>query len=93
MRFDVPANAAGRQAWLLFGAIDEAATGWLYGKYAFRRPFPCKGDRNSWKKPFVIDVPRFLQPDQTNVLSVAVTDTAGEGGIWKPVTLLLGPKK
>jgi len=81
--FTVP-EGAGRVR-LIFGAVDEACTVWVNGTRLLDRPYPFEGDTESWKKPFEVDITDVARPGEANVLAVRVEDSAGAGGIWRPV--------
>jgi len=83
---DIPHPPAGRVV-LQFGAVDEACQVWLNGKKLLDRPYPFEGDRESWTKPFQVDVTDALSPEGRNLLAVRVEDAAGAGGVWRPVWL------
>jgi uncharacterized protein DUF4838/glycosyl hydrolase family 2 len=72
---------------LTFGAVDEACTVWINGKKVLERPYPYKNNKDSWREPFVIDISKFIRFGQPNTLTVRVLDSAGAGGIWRPVWL------
>ena len=70
---------------LTFGAVDEACKVYLNGKLLLDRPFPYRGNVDSWQEAFELDITRELLPDQMNNLTVMVINNVGAGGIWKPV--------
>jgi len=72
---------------LTFGAVDEACKVYLNGKLLLDRPFPYKGNTNSWQEAFDLDITQDLLPEQMNNLTVMVINNVGVGGIWKPVFL------
>ena len=77
---------------LTFGAIDGNAEIYLNGELIHRRQFPHKGDGDSWKKPFDVDVTGRIRPGE-NLLAVRVSKDAkfgGPSGIWRSVFLSLG---
>ena len=51
------------------------------------RPYPYKGNADSWNEPFEVDVSDAVKLG-ANILVVRVEDGAGLGGIFKPVYLL-----
>jgi len=73
---------------LAFGAVDEACKVWINGQLVLDRPFPYKGNSNSWQEAFEVDITEYVRYDQPNVLAVRVEDNSGGGGIWRPVKLL-----
>jgi hypothetical protein len=76
------------QVRLVFGAVDEGCKVWLNGQLLLERPYPFQGDTESWRQSFEVDITKIVRRDQPNVLAVQVTDSAGAGGIWKPVWLM-----
>ena len=84
---EVPALPVDRQVYLHFEAVDEELVLWLNGEYA--------GDFNigtdGWDKPFAIDVTGRLRSGSNHV-AFRVNNTAAAGGVWKPVSVLLGPR-
>ena len=86
-RFLVERNAAKPIARLLFGAVDEACTVWVNGKRLLDRPYPYRGNTDSWQEAFEVDVTDVLVEDGSNTVAVRVSDNAGAGGIWRPVWL------
>jgi len=42
-----------------------------------------------WEKPFSCNISKFLDRNGPNKLAVRVHDSALQGGIWKPVQLVL----
>jgi len=88
-RFSLPPDAKGKAVRLLFGAVDEACTVWINGKRVLDRPYPYRGDADSWRKAFEVDITPAVRFDRPNLLAVRVRDDAGAGGIWRPVRLLV----
>lgn len=86
--FSLPAvDKDAAQFRLIFGAVDEACRIWLNGRLLMERPYPYRGNPDSWREAFEVDVTSALRRDGPNVLAVRVEDNAGAGGIWKPVWL------
>lgn len=83
--FTPPAVQAGKQMFLVFGAVDEQAWVWLNGKQVGSHD---KGP-NGWMEPFAVDVTGAIKPGEPNVLAVKVIDTVGAGGIWKSVKVMV----
>ena len=82
----VPADWQGKDIALLFGAVDESCWVWVNGKTAGERIYEHSDD---WKTPFAIPITAALdwtKPTQTVI--VRVHDQGGQGGIWKPVSLV-----
>jgi len=92
-QFIVPSANTPQQFILAFGAVDEACKIWINGQLVLDRPYPYKDDRDSWSKPFEVDITKFVRFDQPNVLAVRVEDNSGGGGIWRPVKLLFSKTK
>jgi len=86
--FEVEHDADKPQVRLVFGAVDEACVIWLNGRKLLQRPYPYKGDADSWKKAFELDITEAVRYDWPNTLAVCVEDNAGAGGIWRGVRLL-----
>lgn len=86
--FEVKPSGKSKQYRLGFGAVDEACTVWLNGQLILKKPYPYKGDVDSWQKAFDVDITEYIVFDKPNVLAVRVEDTEGAGGIWKPVQLI-----
>ena len=76
---------------LVFGSVDGSAVFYLNGEKIWERPFPYKGDTNSWRYSFKIPVPEKLLKEKGNVLTVRVEKRVGLCGIWRPV--FLAPRK
>ncbi len=70
---------------LYFGGVDERAWIYLDGKYIGGHHKGAAGDL--WNEPFTIMFPHGTSPGK-HQLTVKVIDSAGQGGIWKPVYLL-----
>jgi len=87
-RFTTKPVAKDRRIALVFGAVDAACDLWLNGRKVLERPFPYKGNENSWAEPFEVDVSTVAATDRENVLAVRVDNISGPGGIWKPVRLI-----
>lgn len=87
--FTVAPSDKPRKIILGFGAVDEACKIWLNGQFILDRPFPYKGDGESWQQPFEIDITAQVRDNQPNILAVCVEDNTGAGGIWRPVKLIM----
>ena len=87
--FTVTPEQAAKNVKLVFGAVDEACIVFLNGKQILDRPFPFEGNNNSWQEAFSIDIKPYLRTDKPNNLAVRVSDSAGAGGIWRPVWLVV----
>ena len=80
---NIPSDAPGSPV-LIVGSADEAAQVWINGKKLLDRPYPYKGNANSWNESF--EVPWEGVPGR-NVIVVKVIDNNGNGGICKPCYL------
>ncbi|MBP5640638.1 MAG: DUF4838 domain-containing protein, partial [Victivallales bacterium] len=70
-----------RKVFVHFGAVDEAADVWLNGKNVGSHPFVNPSD---WEIPFEMEITNLIDwSHDKQVLTVKVTDDAGDGGIWK----------
>jgi len=87
--FSITPEQAAKKVKIVFGAVDEACKVFLNGKQILDRPFPFEGNNNSWQEAFSIDIKPFLRTDKPNDLAVRVADSAGAGGIWRPVWLVV----
>lgn len=86
--FIVPAEWKGKSLRLLFGAVDEQA--WVYVNGRLVREHSEKSEGKAftdlWEEPFTVNVlPEGINYGKPNVLVVRVGNSAGEGGIWRPV--------
>ncbi|MBP5639294.1 MAG: HEAT repeat domain-containing protein [Victivallales bacterium] len=68
---------------LHFNAVDECAWVWLNGIYIGEHNLGSVG----WTIPFNLDITKEIKWGEENQITVRVLDTAGAGGIYKPVTL------
>ena len=68
---------------LHFEAVDECAWVWVNGIYVGEHNIGPVG----WTTPFNLDVTKEIKWGEENQITVRVLDTAGAGGIYKPVTL------
>ncbi len=82
----VPARFRGRQVFLWFGAVDEAAKVWVNGEAVGGTP-----DRHNASAPFEVEVTNAIRWGEPNLIAVKVTNVKvnelGTGGIVKPVML------
>lgn len=77
---------------LVFGAVDGSSIIWLNGQKILERPYPYKGDVESWKKPFEVAITDFVKRNAINHLVVRVEKHLGLSGIWRPVFVSTGEK-
>ena len=68
---------------LHFASVDECAWVWVNGIYVGEHNLGTVG----WTTPFNLDVTKEIKWGEENQITVRVLDTAGAGGIYKPVTL------
>lgn len=68
---------------LKFDSVDECAWVWLNGIYIGQHDIGPAG----WTIPFSLDITREIKWGDDNQITVRVLDTAGAGGIYKPVHL------
>lgn len=69
------------EAVLRFDAVDESTWLWINGEYAGVHDLGPDG----WRTTFDIDITPFVKWNQPNQITVRVLNTAGAGGIYKPV--------
>ena len=69
------------EAVLRFDAVDESTWLWINGEYAGMHDI----GPNGWRTTFDIDVTPFVKWGEPNQVTVRVLNTAGAGGIYKPV--------
>jgi hypothetical protein len=81
--FDAPAKPEGEfnEAVLHFESVDESTWVWVNGQYAGEHDMGPGG----WNVPFDVEVGTFIKWGQPNQITVRVMNTAGAGGIYKPV--------
>ena len=89
--FNVPKLNSGDRLYLLFGAVDDSCVIWINGQKVVDRPYPFKGNKNSWRDPFEVDITNFIYSNKPNIIAAKVTDSQGFGGVWKPVFLKIAP--
>ena len=77
--FEVPAEHAGKQAWLYFGAVDSHGTIWLNGTKL--------GEHDGWDEPFSFEVTGKLAAG-ANRLVVRSETSLGLAGIYKPIAVV-----
>ena len=86
--FKVPAEWKGKPLCLFFGSIDEQAWVYVNGVLVREHTIASEGKPvgSLWEDPFVAEVPPDkLKYGDNNVLAVRVNNSAGPGGIWRPV--------
>ena len=86
VRFDVKPELLKEKTRLYFGAVDGMMTVvYVNGKKLLERPFPYKGDMQSWRKPFSVMLPAGSLKEKGNLLVVRVEKYTHVSGIWQPV--------
>ena len=88
-QFVVTSTDQPRKFVLAFGAVDEACKIWVNGQFVLDRPFPYKGNKDSWTQAFEVDISEHVRYDQPNTVAVRVEDNSGAGGIWRSAKLLV----
>ena len=86
---NIPPLPMGKRVYLYFEAVDEELVLWIDGKHAGDFTHPL-GPDYGWVSPFAIDVTDKLSEGKHH-LSMRVYNVAGAGGVWKPVSVLVGP--
>ncbi len=79
-KFFLSSECKGKELILYVGALDEEGVFYLNGKKVFVRKYLTK---DSWKESFEFSVSPYLNYGSENVVAVSVTDSSGDGGIWK----------
>lgn len=81
-----------QKASLSFGAIDGDSDIYLNGELVRTREYPDRGNVNSWKEPFEVDVSgKLVSGENTLVIRVHKKEQyGGSSGIWRPVFITLG---
>ncbi len=79
---------------LYFGACDEDAWVYLNGHKVFNHSYEATGllPEEIWQRPFVVPLTR-VKLRGGDLLAVRVYNSAGMGGVWKPVHLILSDQK
>jgi hypothetical protein len=83
----IPKEWKGKKVSLIFGAVDESAWVYVNGKLCGSHVYKLPDD---WQTPFTIPIEQAIDwnaPEQT--LVVKVEDNGGQGGIWRPVMLVV----
>lgn len=81
-------------AYLYFGASDEDAWVYVNGQAIFEHSCQTTGLRPEeiWERPFVVPL-AVSSLCGNDLLAVRVLNRTGEGGLWKPVRLILSHQK
>ena len=83
----IPQSWKGKKISLLFGSVDESAWVYVNGKLCGTHIYTLPDD---WQTPFAISIEQAVdwsKPEQTII--VKVEDNGGQGGIWRPVMLVV----
>ena len=72
---------------LLVGSADEACDVWINGKHLLNRPYPYKGNVNSWNEAFEVPFGEVALPGKVNTIVIRVSDHDGNGGLTKKCIL------
>ena len=91
MSFDMDEVAGDYE--FVFIAVDGTATFYLNGQKIGDRPYPYKGNANSWRDSFKVAIPKGLLKKKNNVLTVSIDKRIGLCGIWKSVFIAPADKK
>ena len=83
-RITLPATLAGKRILFAFGAADETALVYIDGERAAEYDVGPMG----WDKRFVLDLTDHVKPGVEQVHAIRVIDTAGAGGLWKPIKVM-----
>ncbi len=86
--FDIDGEVGKPRVKLIFGAVDEACVIWVNGEKVLDRPYPYKGDRDSWMQSFEVDITDAARYDRPNVVAVRVEANSGQGGVWRRAWVL-----
>lgn len=81
---NIPENLKGRDLYLAFGAVDEAAVVYVNGNVAHRFGLPGK----TWDLSFEARITPYVTFGKANTVTVRVENAVGKGGIWRPVRLV-----
>jgi len=90
LRIKTPAEFAGKKVYFVFEAVDEDAHIYVNGTKVFEHSCDSTGlTANAiWVTPFAFEVGGSLRPGEEDVLTVAVYNRAGMGGIYRPIYLV-----
>lgn len=70
---------------LHLGAVDESCKIWVNGHLAGGFKYDPKVNPDSWKKPFELDISKWINYGHENSLCIKVEKKyEGAGGLWKP---------
>lgn len=80
----VPAAEGWETVLMHFGGVDEGAWVWLNGTFVGEHDIGPGG----WDVPFQFDVSEKVRPGEDLHVTIRAANTAGGGGVWRPVRLL-----
>ncbi|MBP5640108.1 MAG: DUF4838 domain-containing protein [Victivallales bacterium] len=89
VKFNVTAEQLEKVLSMEFGAVDGTGEYFLNGKKFWYRPYPFKGDTDSWRKPFSVPGKELPLKVGENFMEISVEKHIGRSGIWRPVYLKL----
>ena len=76
---------------LRLGAVDENCSIWVNGQLAGKFRYDAEKDPDSWKKPLEFNITKYIRFGMDNLLVIKVTNSSGDGGLWKPSYLSYRP--
>ena len=90
LRIKTPAEFAGKKVYFVFEAVDEDTHVYVNGTKVFEHSCDSTGLKPNaiWLTPFAFEVGSSLRPGEEDLLTVAVYNRAGMGGIYRPVFLV-----
>ena len=90
LRIKTPAEFAGKKAYLVFEAVDEDTHVYVNGKKVFEHGCDSTGLKPNaiWVTPFAFELSGSLHPGEEDLLTVAVYNRKGMGGVYRPVHLV-----
>ncbi len=74
---------------LWLGAVDESCKIWVNGQLAHTFVYDARKDKDSWKKPMIVDITPYVKFESSNKINIKLTNQDGSGGIWKKSYILL----
>ena len=88
----LPEGSEGKLVYIYFGAVDEQAWVYLNGELVGEHTIESSGGLSVdtlWEQPFTVDITESVRRDRPNTLAVRVHDSIAQGGIWRPVSLVV----
>jgi len=85
---EVPVNWKNGRIILVLGAVDESYRLFCDGKLVAKYTWDAKKEPNGWITERRFDLTNMLTPGK-HLIAVAVHDSGGAGGIWRPASLCL----